>query len=641
LVVGNDGGRAYLSTDSGSNWSAISFPSGVTTGNWYCAAASGTNLVVGNDGGRAYLSTDSGSNWSAISFPSGVTTGNWYCAAASGTNLVVGNYYNAMLAYLSTDNGSNWAAIQATEMHILSLATSPTISAGTAYHQDWFVKYVTGGRSWVYLKNTIANKTAWFNVQYGYWGTIDANVSVNNEALSNGFYRISAGCTSSSTTDKWVIGTSSADNITAYIGDGRIAVIVFGHNITAGSFMTSYIPRLTDTAASRSADSLTFLPYKLTNSLNAIVSPAPTMWLDFTQDPSGSTITDNSGTYTLTKAGRPKHYTSAVYGDYHKFDGASDYYTFASSALYPASSNFSIVAVFTPESISGGTTTIMSALGSDGSYYELDQINDGIRLLTYDGTGSTNVTKTTCLIAKKPSLITIIFTRAPTVTDSVCNIYVDALSVANSTTMRKIGGSFSSGSIARWTGGGQLTYGILNYLAYYNSAITSTDHTNMYTALKQANVLPLGMGSSYPYKKLRIRGEYKYIGSASAAAAYPIVSIGGSIGSAASNKNYVNLYMSGTTFFASMYENGTITERFMSKTSVTHNIWNSFDVTFNLSDLASSFGTFNSVAMTIDGTLTGSDKNLVFLDTTIRLGQDYAGTTTGYCYVRNLLIGTE
>jgi len=150
------GGRIYLSTDSGANFTELSSPAGGTNRNWIWTAVSGDGAVqLAGGAGFLYVSTDSGVNW-ALNNPSGVrdyqggvvskdgswalvgsntgtgnrvwryevaeddwttyipvAAGDWRnCLGISddGSVMVAGNYPGRL--YLSTDNGANWSEIQ-------------------------------------------------------------------------------------------------------------------------------------------------------------------------------------------------------------------------------------------------------------------------------------------------------------------------------------------------------------------------------------------------------------------------------------------------------------------------------------------------------------------------------------------------
>jgi hypothetical protein len=113
------------------------------------------------------------------------------------------------------------------------------------------------GRNFVYLAcadGFSANSDAYFNLSNGTLGTIGANATASITAFGNGWYRCSVTATPTSTTSNgFYIQTASANGIISYEGDGASGIFIWGAQLEAGSFPTSYIPTTTGTLA-RGAD---------------------------------------------------------------------------------------------------------------------------------------------------------------------------------------------------------------------------------------------------------------------------------------------------------------------------------------------------------------------------------------------------
>ncbi len=128
MFAGTSGTGLYLSTDNGSNWTAVN--AGLTNLYVHSLAISGSNTFAGTHGG-VFLSTDNGSNWTAVN--TGLTNLYVYSLAISGSNIFAGTYGGGV--FLSTDNGSNWTAVNTglTNIDVHSLAISGSnIFAGTS-----------------------------------------------------------------------------------------------------------------------------------------------------------------------------------------------------------------------------------------------------------------------------------------------------------------------------------------------------------------------------------------------------------------------------------------------------------------------------------------------------------------------------
>ena len=126
IFVGTISGGIFLSTDNGSNWTAVN--NGLTNNYVYSLEVSGTNIFAGTWGGGVYLSTDNGSNWTAVN--NGLTNIDIKSIAVSGTNIFTGTGGGV---FLSTDNGNSWTAVNNGLTNLVnSFAVSGTnIFAGT------------------------------------------------------------------------------------------------------------------------------------------------------------------------------------------------------------------------------------------------------------------------------------------------------------------------------------------------------------------------------------------------------------------------------------------------------------------------------------------------------------------------------
>ena len=137
--------------------------------------------------------------------------------------------------------------------------TNITFASGTNYTASVFVK--ANGYDYFAIKFAATNSVfdddyAWFKVSNGTTGTIDADIdSTSIEYYGNGWYRITATQQANATASgKIFLAIGNADNTPIFLGDGSSGFYVWGFQVEAGSYPTSYIPSLTGSQTTRSAD---------------------------------------------------------------------------------------------------------------------------------------------------------------------------------------------------------------------------------------------------------------------------------------------------------------------------------------------------------------------------------------------------
>ena len=140
----------------------------------------------------------------------------------------------------------------ATNTHFVQNTGAITVTNATAYTVSVFAK--AGERSLLRINlQGATNAPAFYNLATGTLGSIGAGVTASISAAGNGWYRCVFTRTIDSTLANVILNIADAGEAVTYTGNGYSGLYIWGAQVEAGSFPTSYIPT-TSSQVTRSAD---------------------------------------------------------------------------------------------------------------------------------------------------------------------------------------------------------------------------------------------------------------------------------------------------------------------------------------------------------------------------------------------------
>lgn len=178
---------------------------------------------------------------------------------------------NATTAPDGTSTADKFQAADTTAANRQCFQIGLSLSAA-AYTASAYVK--DAGNGWVILNlYDGSNHLAWFQLSgAGTVGTVQAGNTATITALASGWYRITVTRTAASTANGGMsIELTTADNVTAVAGVVGNGTYVWGAQLEAGSFATSYIPT-TSSSATRAADAITSVSSWLTPGIGTVLA---------------------------------------------------------------------------------------------------------------------------------------------------------------------------------------------------------------------------------------------------------------------------------------------------------------------------------------------------------------------------------
>ncbi|MCX6230806.1 MAG: T9SS type A sorting domain-containing protein [Bacteroidetes bacterium] len=251
IFAGTNGG-IFFSSNNGANWTAVN--NGLTNLIIKSLAISGNNIFAGTNGGGIFKSTNNGTSWTAMNNGLYPTNNIIYCLTISGSNIFAGTGNGV---FLSTNNGASWTAVNTglTNNLIYSLAISGSnIFAGT--YGGGIFKSTNNGSSWTAMNTGITSlyvRSLAINGSNVFAGTqsdgvfLSANDGANWSAVNTGLTNNTVYCLAISGSNifagTWMDGVFLSNNNGASwtpVNNGLTNILIYsfaisGNNIFAGT----------------------------------------------------------------------------------------------------------------------------------------------------------------------------------------------------------------------------------------------------------------------------------------------------------------------------------------------------------------------------------------------------------------------
>jgi hypothetical protein len=148
---------------------------------------------------------------------------------------------------------------------------SLTLTA-TSYTASYYMK--SAERTWGFVQLSTTALGAYFDLQNGVVGTVDAGFTASIQGVGNGWYRCSV--TTTATAASWTSASFPAqgNGLKSYTGDGVSGIYIWGAQLEANSYPTSYIKTVAS-QVTRAADTITLTNTDVYNTaeFTAVSSP--------------------------------------------------------------------------------------------------------------------------------------------------------------------------------------------------------------------------------------------------------------------------------------------------------------------------------------------------------------------------------